>query len=308
MKVEELKNRKKEKGISNRALSELSGVPVGTIDKVFGGKTAVPRRATLEALEKALFPYGEEEEEPDHEAALKEPPVKETPMNEEKKATPAGKVRYDMVPTQRYVVGEMPAPYRLGKKQGEYTLEDYLALPDDVRVELIDGVFYNMSAPYTTHQTIAGFLYMVIAQYIRAGKSGCRAFIAPTDVQLDRDNRTIVQPDVMIVCDKSKINRARIFGAPDFIAEVLSPSTRRKDVTVKLFKYGNAGVREYWIIDPKYLTVTVCNLESLKDNSDNAGEFFKIYSFRDNIPVGIYDGELEVCFAEIVEEILSIED
>ena len=116
-------------------------------------------------------------------------------------------------------------------------------------------------------------------------------FISPVDVQLDCDDRTIVQPDLLILCDKDKYTPARIIGAPDFVAEVLSRSTRTKDIFIKLNKYRNAGVREYWIIDPAKKTVMVWDFE----NDDTVN----IYGFRDSIPVGIYEGELVIDFSVI---------
>ncbi len=85
--------------------------------------------------------------------------------------------------------------------QGEYTLEDYYALPDDQRVELIDGVLYDMSAPYTTHQIASFEICMQLAAYINSQKGLCRALFAPVDVQLDCDDKTMLQPDVLVVCD-----------------------------------------------------------------------------------------------------------
>ena len=188
-------------------------------------------------------------------------------------------------------VAEPPASYGEAKKQGEYTLEDYLALPDERRVELIDGVFYDMSAPTGYHQLIAGRLYTMILFWI-SGKGGkCMPFISPVDVLLDCDNKTIVQPDVLILCDKSKYTPERIVGAPDFVVEVLSKSSRSKDVFIKLNKYRNAGVREYWIIDSDRKTVTVWNFDK--------GEPPARYGFREKVPVGIYDNELVIDFAEI---------
>ena len=284
MTLEEMKVRKKEAGLSNRQLSELSGVPVGTIDKLFSGRTASPRYATLQALERVLFPAGEKK--PDRSASY-------TELLPE--AVPSG-------------VKETPARYR-SHRQGQYTLADYLALPDERRVELIDGVFYDMSAPSIPHQTIAGFLYLVLSAFIRSGKGGCRAFIAPTDVQLDCDEKTILQPDVMIVCDRSKITYARIFGAPDFVAEVLSPSTRKKDLTLKVQKYANAGVREYWCIEPDSKLVYVYWFDGYTDGPDHpeaespAAPFLSVHSFEEEIPVLIYDGTCTVCFKELEEEL-----
>ncbi|HAV28054.1 MAG TPA: hypothetical protein DCX23_07040, partial [Lachnospiraceae bacterium] len=177
------------------------------------------------------------------------------------------------------------------KKQGEYTLEDYLAIPDERRVELIDGVIYDMSSPLGHHQIIAGQIYFHLVSYI-SGKGGpCIPFIAPIDVQLDCDDKTIVQPDVLILCDRSKYTPQRIVGAPDFVVEVLSKSTREKDMFLKLNKYRSAGVREYWMVDPDKKTVIAYNFENDDDLS--------VYTFRDKVPVGIYGGDCVIDFAPI---------
>jgi Uma2 family endonuclease len=186
-------------------------------------------------------------------------------------------------------------------RQGTYTLEDYLALPDEQRVELIDGVFYDMGAPTSPHQLIGGEVHRQLANYIRKKKGSCIPFIAPTDVQLDCDNRTIVQPDVMIVCDRSKINRSRIFGAPDFVLEVLSPSTRNKDIFVKGMKYMQAGVKEYWMVDPMKKTVTTYDMRIPEETE------MRMYTFEDTVPLALYDGDLAIDFKEIADYIAFIE-
>ena len=93
-------------------------------------------------------------------------------------------------------------------------------------------------------------IHMAFYDYVKKNKKPCRVFEAPVDVQLFCDNKTMVQPDVLVVCDRDKIKGFGIFGAPDFILEILSKSTRKKDMGIKLEKYMEAGVREYWIIDP----------------------------------------------------------
>ena len=246
--IEQMRERKQELGYSCQKISELSGVPLGTVQKVFSGLTKTPRHETLLALNKVFGGY----DVPD---------------------------------------GSADSAGLFGKKQGEYTLEDYLALPKERRVELIDGVIYDMGSPTGYHQLIAGQLYSILLSWIQGGKGDCMPFISPMDVQLDYDNKTIVQPDVLILCDKSKYTPARIVGAPDYVAEILSKSTRRKDIFIKLSKYKNAGVREYWMIDPDRKTVMVWNFE--KDDE------VQMYGFRDRIPVGIYNGECVIDFAEI---------
>ena len=183
----------------------------------------------------------------------------------------------------------------LEKEQGEYTLEDYLALPEDRRVELIDGVFYDMASPSQVHQLLSMRIGRKLGDYIDRKNGTCETFAAPSDVQLDCDDKTIVQPDVFVVCDREKQIGTRLYGAPDFIIEILSPSTKKKDMILKLRKYKNAGVREYWMIDPDKKTVVVHEFE--KENNPS------IYGFDAKVPVGIFGGECRIDFAEIYERI-----
>ncbi len=207
---------------------------------------------------------------------------------------------YTFEETAPVLLSEALAEYAVSKRQGEYTLEDYLTLPEDQRVELIDGVIYDMAAPTLIHQAIAIAILTRFANYIAGKRGSCLAFTAPVDVQLDCDDKTIVQPDVLIICDSSKLRRERVYGAPDLVVEVLSPSTSRKDRSLKLTKYKKAGVREYWIVDPVQKLVFVYELEK--------GDSYKIYSFEDSVPVGIYSGDCVVDFAQIYEEIRILYD
>lgn len=179
----------------------------------------------------------------------------------------------------------------LGKRQGEYTIEDYYALPEDCRVELIDGVIYNMAAPLGLHQDISGEIFYQLKDYIRQNRGRCIIRIAPCDVQLDCDDKTMVQPDMFIGCDREKVLDKVYYGAPDLLIEVLSPSSWKRDREIKHRKYENAGVREYWIVDPKAKRVTVYDFEH--------GEKTATYTFEDKVPVGIWNGKCEVDFAEI---------
>ena len=185
-------------------------------------------------------------------------------------------------------------PYRV-KRNGEYTLEDYYALPDERRVELIDGVFYDMASPSSVHQIVAEEIFLQFRLYVKEKGGKCRPLISPLDVQLDCDDRTMVQPDVLIVCDPKKVIRRCVYGAPDFVVEVLSEGTRKKDMVLKLGKYRNAGVREYWIVDMKGKRVLVYDFES--------GLPAAVYGITDKIPVGIYGGECMIDFGEVQEEL-----
>ncbi len=183
----------------------------------------------------------------------------------------------------------------LNKKQGEYTIEDYYALPETCRVELIDGVIYNMAAPSYGHQGVGGELFFQFRRYIMERKGSCFPFMSPIDVQLDQDDKTIVQPDVIVACDRDKIKKQVYYGAPDLVVEVLSPSNTLKEQNLKYHKYKNAGVREYWVVDPHKQVVAVHDFEH--------GGAPVVYTFKDKVPVGIFAGELEIDFAELYENI-----
>ena len=185
------------------------------------------------------------------------------------------------------------APYYAGKKQGEYTIDDYYSLPDDQRVELIDGVFYDMTTPLSVHQLIAVEICHKLRAYIESKKGNCLAFDCPVDIQLDCDDKTMVQPDVFVICDRDKITRRGIFGAPDFVIEILSKSTKQKDMFIKLTKYKNAGVREYWMVDPEKKIVLVYDFQ----NDDDV----KIYGFDAKVPVSIFDGDCQIDFREVYD-------
>lgn len=188
-------------------------------------------------------------------------------------------------------VCEALAAYLPGRKQGEFTVEDLANIPEERRVELIDGVIFEMEAPYTIHQTIGLELFVRLRAFIMEKGAKCVPFAAAVDVQLDCDNKTMLQPDVMVICDREKNNGKRIYGAPDFIAEVLSKSTRKKDLLIKTVKYENAGVRECWIIDPDKKQILVYDFER--------EEYPVIYGFDDEIPVRIFGGECKINFREI---------
>lgn len=245
MTIQEMKEKKQEKGYTYAQMAELSGVPLGTIQKIFSGETESPRYGTLQALEKLFVDVSMVQEE---------------------------------------------AGYQV-HTQGSYTVDDYRALPDEQRVELIDGVFYDMASPTFLHQRIAGEIYRQIANFILDRGGDCQPFVAPVDVQLDCDEKTMVQPDVGILCHNDKIKKWGVYGAPDFVVEIISPSTKRKDYTKKLVKYMEAGVREYWILDPYQQKLIVYFFES--------DAYPVIYGLDQPVPIGIYNGELVIQFEHI---------
>lgn len=178
---------------------------------------------------------------------------------------------------------------------GDNTIEDYLNLPEGTRVELIDGIFYDMASPTIAHQGIIAEIANVLKNYVDANNGKCITLMAPTDVQLDKDDKTMVQPDIIVVCDRDKFNKARLVGAPDFVIEVLSPSNWYNDMVRKLIKYKNAGVHEYWIVMPDSRKVLVYYFAK----SDTPTE----YTFNDEIPVNIWEGKCKIDFKKIYDKI-----
>lgn len=171
------------------------------------------------------------------------------------------------------------------------TIDDIYSLPDGKRAELVDGQIYDMAPPNRKHQLIAGELFTSINSHIKS-KNGIReAYIAPFAVFLNKDDKNYVEPDISIVCDKSKLTDKGCFGAPDWIIEIVSPGSRRMDYFIKLFKYRAAGVKEYWIVDQEKNRILVYNFES-EDTGD--------YTFSDSIKAGIYD-DLYINFSEIAQ-------
>ena len=271
MNLSEMKARKKELGLSNKEISRRSGVPLGTVQKIFGGVTEAPRMETIIALERVL------RRDTDGYAAG---------------SSGSGRSLYVAEPVPAYNAGPS---LRYVKKQGEYTLEDYYALPDDRRVELIDGVIYDMAAPSHEHQLVSGELSYQLQDFVKKNGGKCHVLTAPLDVQLDRDKRTMVQPDILVICDHDKVNSSGIFGAPDFIAEILSLATAKTDLTIKLYKYMRAGVREYWVVDPE-------NRQIFVYKKAEESILLVTYTFDDLVPVGIWDGRCRVDFPEIARE------
>ncbi|NBH99810.1 Uma2 family endonuclease, partial [Lachnospiraceae bacterium] len=143
-----------------------------------------------------------------------------------------------------------------------YTTEDIYALPEGTRAELIDGQLYYMAPPNTRHQRILSFLHLEIGNYIRANKGTCEVFPAPFAVFLFADDSKYLEPDISVICDTDKLNNHGCNGAPDWIIEIVSPSSRPMDYYTKLSLYRTAGVREYWIVDPEKNRILVYNFET----------------------------------------------
>lgn len=162
-----------------------------------------------------------------------------------------------------------------------YTTADIEALPEGERAELIDGEMFIMEAPTWTHQDILVNLLFEIKSYIRKNKGKCRVVPAPFGVYIKNDNRNFVEPDISVICDEDKRAEKGCLGAPDWIIEIVSPSSKKMDYVRKTALYREAGVREYWIVDPDKEMVTVYEA----DHWDTP----VCHSFSEQIKVGIYE-------------------
>ena len=163
-----------------------------------------------------------------------------------------------------------------------YTENDYYNLPENVRAELIDGQFYDMAAPSRIHQEILSSLHLEIGNYLRSKKGSCKIYPAPFSVKLFDNRKTVVEPDISVICDPNKLTDQGCTGAPDWIIEIVSPGTSSHDYVRRLNLYMNAGVKEYWIVNPMDRSVYVYFLE--EDKFKTAA-----YTLNDSIKVNIYD-------------------
>lgn len=190
-----------------------------------------------------------------------------------------------------------PSPRLKGHER--FTYADYLTWPDEERWDLIDGVPYAMSpAPTRNHQELSGNLHSILHQYLK-GKS-CKVYAAPFDVRLpetqessDEQTETVVQPDIVVICDPDKLDDRGCKGAPNLVIEILSPSTAEHDLKDKFYLYQRAGVLEYWIVNQTDKTLMIFKLNA-------AGEYGRpeMYGSRDMVAVPLL-GDLKIDLAEV---------
>ena len=259
MTLQQMLEKKSLLGLTDREIAERSGVPLESVQEIFSGNEKSLTSETRQSIEQVL---------------LGAKPVYDP----------------DSIPDADTVFKDNTAENLYDPRQGSYTWEDYLTFPDERRVELIDGYVYDMASPLIVHQLILGALHVQFYPCAEAHPE-CELVMAPSDVRLEPDDKTVVQPDLYIFCNRKNFDKKVMRGAPDFIAEILSPSNRFHDMFRKLNKYRFAGVREYWIIDPEKLAVIVYDLEHDEPPA--------VYSFDDTIPVLISGGECRIDFARI---------
>lgn len=269
MTLTELKERKRELGLTNEDIARMSFVPLSTVQKVFGGTVSSPRRDTLEKLSLALQKNGYID---------------------------------NKVQGIQYLdrVHETEYAYNAHKKKDSYTIEDYDEINKTRRVELIDGEIYDMAAPSTIHQAISMNIVTQLMMNKEKCAKDCSIFFAPLDVKIDLDNRTCLQPDILIICDPKKRHRDRIYGPPEFVLEIVSPGNRWYDMQKKLTKYSEAGCKEYWIVDHE--RNKVIKYDFTQDS------LIEVYTLDDKVPLAISDNKCSVDFAEVRKVIESFTD
>lgn len=275
MTIDEMKQRKENLGLSCRQIADLSGVPLGTVQKIFGGATTSPRYETRQALEKVLA----------------------SPVY----TAPAGNASSASAGTGSLYLSEAAADYNAGstaiRADGKkiYTLADWEVLPEDRHVELIEGELVDMAPPTTVHQLLIVALMTRFYSYVQQHHGRCRVIPAPFGVRLFVDDKTMLQPDINVICHSERLSRKWLNGAPDLVVEVLSPSNSRLDLTKKLQLYEEGGVRSYWIVDPGRERILVYDFTD--------ADVLEIYTFADQVPVSIWDNKCIIDFAEIRKEI-----
>ena len=176
-------------------------------------------------------------------------------------------------------------------QQPRCTAEDYWALPEGVRAELIDGGLWDLASPSRKHQEIVIETSVRLREHIERQGGSCKVYPAPFAVNLFGDETTFVGPDVSVVCDRSKLSDRGCEGAPDLVVEVVSPSNPEMDYVSKLGLYREAGVREYWICDPERERTLVYTFGS--------AQVMALYPFAEDVPSALFEG-FTVNFADIV--------
>jgi Uma2 family endonuclease len=175
--------------------------------------------------------------------------------------------------------------------QEMYTIEDILALPEGERAELLDGNIYNMASPSEIHQRVLMELCLMIGSHIKNKGGSCRVYPAPFAVFLNND-RDYLEPDIVVVCDPDQLKKGDgCHGAPDLVMEIVSPNSASHDYLRKTAAYSDAGVKEYWIVDPDNEIINVYNF---------GNEIYHPaqYDFTEQVKVGIFE-DLVIDFSQI---------
>lgn len=177
-------------------------------------------------------------------------------------------------------------------KERTYTIDDIYALPEGQRAELFDGQMYMMAPPNRIHQKLCFALAKKIGNYIDGHNGPCEVYPAPFAVFIAEDGTNYVEPDISVICDKNKLTDKGCNGAPDWVIEIVSPSSQKMDYSRKNTLYSESGVREYWIVDPKKETTTIYRYE--------VEAAPRIAGFEQHVQSSIFS-DLEITIADLLK-------
>lgn len=291
MDISELKKRKNKLKLTTHQLSELADAPYSTVSKIMTGETKNPSYVIIDKIDKALSKeemrariqkYAEEWKQYVNAHSDEEVDQWEFEKEYRKKHFLNDEPIPFAVPVE-----EKDFDYAVNLPKGKRVTADILQMFDEKKkTELLDGRLIFNNSPSLEHQNLVMSLGKKIDKFIEDNHGKCRMINVDVDVRLDEDDYTVLIPDLMVICNPEIIRNDGIWGAPDWVIEVTSPSTRQMDYGKKMHKYLLSGVREYWIVDPQKKKVVVYT----------EGELIvaHLYSFEDEIPVYIYDRKLKV--------------
>lgn len=320
MTISEMKGLKQEYGLSNEAIADETGVPYSTVCKIMMGVTKAPRRSTVEVLTEYFRRLSRQDAEASRGTAARGQRQPEgagrTPAavrdgagqaaySGQRPAGAAPSSPRDAQPADRSAA---PQPSGSGIAGGMGSLSP------DHPAELIGGTLFSLSSPGVLHQELVRLLSRQLEACTASSSLRCRIYEGPLDVVLSEDPETVVRPDLFVICDedgcgmdersarKRRLSCSRIFGAPLLVIEVLSPATKKKDSVLKLQRYLDAGVAEYWMVDPDSRKVFVYDLRSYRDE-DMEGDILYLYRFDETVPVRCLEGSCGIDFPAIQKDI-----
>lgn len=289
----DFKTRKKALSLTTAEVALLAELPVSTVSKIMTGETKCPTEITIEKIDAAL---SKEEARWRLEAYLLA--IKDYCMEHKKEKFDSSE--FEQVYRKKHDLEDKPISEANSKsesypiwgnvavkRQKSTSVKDFFKMSVENRwIELVDGKIIINEAPGMAHQMLVKSINKQIEHFIDENHGDCQAFDVGVNVQLDANEDTILIPDILVICDKSKIKDFGILGAPDWVIEVVSPSTRHYDYKKKTYKYLNHGVREVWLVDPeKKVIVTYVDGEYMMSH---------LYQFGDEVPVSIYDERLKI--------------
>lgn len=299
MDIKDLKNRKKALKMTTADIAYHAELPVSTVSKIMTGETRNPSYITIEKIETVIL----------NEEMKRRIIAYRDAIMEYYSAKDVGEAldyfEFDKKYRRDNHLDDAPIPYARSKDESKYISDSTIRknelrvdvnmlskLDEDKYIELIDGNIIISQAPSVMHQMLVQNIGKAIDQFIEKNHGNCKLFNVGINVQIDEDDYTMLIPDIVVLCQTEKLNENGILGAPDLVMEVTSKSSKRLDYNDKMHKYMRAGVREYWIVDPEAERVTVY--------IEGEPMLAYIYNFNDSIPVGIYNGELEICVNDII--------